>query len=34
MEQWSFTDPIDIVNEFIAPHEYLAEEDPKTLQVI
>ncbi|XP_059395133.1 membrane-associated phosphatidylinositol transfer protein 2-like isoform X3 [Carassius carassius] len=22
-------DPIDIVNEFIAPHEYLAEEDPK-----
>lgn len=29
MEEWSFTDPIDIVNEFIAPHEYLAEEDPK-----
>uniref|UniRef100_A0A673KEB8 Membrane-associated phosphatidylinositol transfer protein 2-like n=1 Tax=Sinocyclocheilus rhinocerous TaxID=307959 RepID=A0A673KEB8_9TELE len=22
-------DPIDIVNDFIAPHEYLAEEDPK-----
>lgn len=28
------SDPIDIVNDYIAPHEYLAEEDPKLYQSI
>lgn len=27
-----FTDPIDIVKDYIPPHEYLAEEDPKLYQ--
>lgn len=27
-------DPIDIVKDYIAPHEYLAEEDPKLYQSV
>lgn len=29
-----FADPIDIVKDFIAPHEYLVEEDPKLYKSI
>lgn len=30
----SLVDPIDIVKDYIAPHEYLVEEDPKLYQSI
>lgn len=34
LHPFCIVDPIDIVKDYIAPHEYLAEEDPKLYQSV